>query len=149
MMKRSKRMQPVVQVAESREQLAARALGAAQGLLDQAVQQLDELKSYRDDYLRRFEQAGAAGMGAAQLGDYRHFLQKLGLAIEQQTQVIAQASQDVEAKRGLWFASRGKVRMLGTVVSRYQCEEERDDMRKEQQEQDERAQCGCRLKVLS
>ncbi len=148
MMKRSKRLQPVVQVAESREQLAARVLGVSQGLLDQAVQQLDELKSYRDNYLQRFQQAGAAGMGAAQLGDYRHFLQKLGLAIEQQTQVIAQAEQEVAAKRSLWFTSRGKVRMLGTVVSRYRCEEERDDMRKEQQEQDERAQCGVRVKIL-
>lgn len=147
-MKRSKRLKPVVHIAESREQQAARALGAAQTALDQAKQQLEELERYRADYLQRFQQAGAVGMGAAQLGDYQQFLQKLGLAIEQQGQVIAQAGQDVEAKRALWFASRGKAKMLGTVVTRYQDEEEKEALRQEQIEQDERSQRSGPREVL-
>lgn len=140
MMKRSKRLKPVVQIAESREQQAARALGAAQTTLDQARQQLEELQGYRADYLQRFQQAGAVGMGGARLGDYQQFLQKLALAIEQQGQVIAQAEQEVEARRQQWFDTRGKVQMLDTVVTRYRDEESREASRKEQLEQDERAQ---------
>ncbi len=147
-MKRSKRLKPVVDIAESREQQAARALGVAQTALDQARQQLDELKAYRQDYLQRFQQAGAIGMGAAQLGDYQQFLHKLGLAIEQQGEAVVQAEQDVEAKRALWFTSRGKAQMLGTVVARYQGEEEKEAMRQEQLEQDERSQRSGPREVL-
>ncbi len=147
-MKRSKRLKPVVQVAESREQQAARALGAAQARLAQARQQLAELQRYRDDYRQGFQQAGATGMGAARLADYQQFLHKLGQAIEQQTQQVAQATREAEAKRALWFASRGKVRMLDTVVARYQAIEEQQASRQEQREQDERAQRGGRPETL-
>lgn len=147
-MKRSKRMKPVVRVAENREQQAARALGAAQGRLAQAQQQLAELQHYRDDYRQRFQQAGATGMGAAQLADYQQFLHKLGLAIEQQSQQVAQARREVETRRTQWFTSRGKVRMLDTVVARYRAIEEQQAARQEQREQDERAQRGGRSEPL-
>jgi len=147
-MKRSKRLKPVVRVAESREQQAARALGVAQARLTQARQQLAELQHYRDDYRQRFQQAGATGMGATQLADYQQFLHKLGQAIEQQAQQVAQASREAEAKRALWFTSRGKVRMLDTVVARYQAVEERQAARQEQREQDERAQRGSQAESV-
>lgn len=147
-MKRSKRLKPVVRVAEGREQQAARALGAAQVRLGQAQQQLAELQHYRDDYWQRFQQAGATGMGAAQLEDYQQFLHKLAQAIEQQGQQIVQATQEVGAKRALWFASRGKVRMLDTVIARYQAVEEQQLARQEQQEQDERSQRGGHSEIL-
>ncbi|VAX02241.1 hypothetical protein MNBD_GAMMA20-1653 [hydrothermal vent metagenome] len=147
-MKKSRRLKPVVRVAEGREQQAARALGVAQARLGQVQQQQEELQRYRDDYRQRFQQAGAVGMGAVQLEDYQQFLHKLEQAIEQQGQQVALATQEVEAKRVLWFASRGKVRMLDTVVARYQAIEEQQVARREQREQDERSQRGGRSETL-
>ena len=147
-MKKSRRLKPVVRVAEGREQQAARALGVAQARLGQVQQQQEELQRYRDDYRQRFQQAGAVGMGAVQLDDYQQFLHKLEQAIEQQGQQVALATQEVEAKRVLWFASRGKVRMLDTVVARYQAIEEQQVARREQREQDERSQRGGRSETL-
>ncbi len=147
-MKKSRRLKPVVRVAEGREQQAARALGAARVRLGQVQQQLEELRRYHDDYRQRFQQAGATGMGAVQLADYQQFLHKLGQAIEQQGQQVAQARQEAEAKRALWFASRGKVRMLDTVVARYRAIEEQQVLRREQREQDERSQRGGRFETL-
>ncbi|MCF6362997.1 MAG: flagellar export protein FliJ [Gammaproteobacteria bacterium] len=147
-MKKSRRLKPVVRVAEGREQQAARALGVAQTRLGQVQQQQEELQRYREDYRQRFQQAGAMGMGAVQLGDYQQFLHKLEQAIEQQGQQVAQATQEVEAKRVLWFASRGKVRMLDTVVARYQAIEEQQVARREQREQDERSQHSGRSESL-
>ncbi len=147
-MKKSRRLKPVVRVAEGREQQAARALGVAQTRLRQVQQQQEELQRYRDDYRQRFQQVGAMGMGAVQLGDYQQFLHKLEQAIEQQGQQVAQATQEVEAKRVLWFASRGKVRMLDTVVARYQAIEEQQVARREQREQDERSQRSGRSEIL-
>ncbi len=139
-MKRSQRLEPVVRVAENREQQAARSLGDSQLALNQAQQRLDELENYRKEYIQRFHTTGATGMSAVQMGDYRLFLSNLSRAIEQQIGLVKQAVVTVEKQRQQWFARRGKVKMLGNVVSRFQTEEQRVADRKEQLEQDERAQ---------
>ncbi|HHI94984.1 MAG TPA: flagellar export protein FliJ [Gammaproteobacteria bacterium] len=139
-MKRSQRLAPVVKVAENREQQAARSLGDSQSALNQAQQRLDELKNYREEYIQRFHANGAVGMSAVQMGDYRLFLSNLSRAIEQQTALVQQAAAVVEEQRQKWFTRRGKVKMLGNVVSRFQADEQRVVDRKEQLEQDERAQ---------
>ena len=124
-MKRSKRLEPVVRVAENRKQQAAKALGESQSALQQAEQRLDELKNYREEYIRRFHTNGAQGMSAVQMGDYRLFLSNLSRAIEQQVELVNQAA---------------AVKMLDKVVSRFQADEQRIVDKKEQLEQDERAQ---------
>ena len=139
-MKRSQRLEPVVKVAENREQQAARSLGDSQSALNQAEQRLNELKGYREEYIQRFHANGATGMSAVQMGDYRLFLSNLSRAIEQQTGLVQQAIAVVEQQRQQWFSRRGKVKMLGNVVSRFQTDEQRVVDRKEQLEQDERAQ---------
>ncbi len=139
-MKRSQRLEPVVRVAENREQQAARSLGDSQSALNQAQQRLNELKNYREEYIQRFHTTGAVGMSAMQMGDYRLFLSNLSRAIEQQAGLVEQAAAVVEQQRQQWFTRRGKVKMLGNVVARFQTEEQRVVDRKEQLEQDERAQ---------
>jgi flagellar FliJ protein len=139
-MKRSKRFKPVVKVAENHEQEAARVLGSAQQVLGQAEQRLAELENYRQEYISRFHTTGATGMSAAQMMDYRAFLVKLDQAIVEQGRVVKQAAAHVEQQRQEWFTRRGKVKMLDTVVARYQADERRDADRKEQGDQDERAQ---------
>lgn len=139
-MKRSQRLKPVVKVAENREQQAARALGDSQSAFAQAEQRLAELKQYREEYIQRFHTNGAAGMSAVQMGDYRLFLSNLSNAIEQQVEQVKQAASVVDQQRQQWFARRGKVKMLDNVVSRFQADEQRIVDRKEQLEQDERAQ---------
>jgi len=139
-MKRSQRLDPVVKVAENREQQAARALGDSQLVFTQAEQRLAELKNYREEYIQRFHTNGAAGMSAVQMEDYRLFLSNLSNAIEQQVALVKQAASVVEQQRQQWFDRRGKVKMLGNVVSRFQADERRIVDRKEQREQDEHAQ---------
>ena len=127
-------------MAENREQAAARLLGEAQTALTEAQQRLGELEGYREDYIKRFHVTGSVGMSAAQMLDYRAFLVKLDQAIAAQGGVVEQAADLVERQRQEWFTQRGKVKMLDTVVARYQADEQRDADRKEQGDQDERAQ---------
>ena len=127
-------------MAENREQAAARLLGEAQTALTEAQQRLGELEGYREDYIKRFHVTGSVGMSAAQMLDYRAFLVKLDQAIAAQGGVVEQAVDLVERQRQEWFTQRGKVKMLDTVVARYQADEQRDADRKEQGDQDERAQ---------
>lgn len=139
-MKRSKRLGPVVKVAENQKQQAAKALGDSQLALQRAEQRLTELKDYREEYIRRFHANGALGMSAVQMGDYRLFLSNLSRAIEQQVGLVEQAVAVVEQQRQQWFSRRTKVKMLDNVVSRFQADEQRIVDKKEQSEQDERAQ---------
>ncbi len=139
-MTRSKRMTPVVKVAENREQVAARILGEAQQRLSLQERRLDELVSYRDQYAEQFQQSSGMGMGAARLQDYRVFLARLHAAIEQQQRVIAHCRQDCERQRRNWMSTRTRTQALGKVVERYQREERRADERREQHDTDERAQ---------
>jgi len=139
-MKRSQRFEPVVKVAENREQEAARGLGRAQTTFAEAQQRLTELEAYREEYIKRFHSTGAVGMSAAQMMDYRAFMVKLDQAIAEQGVVVEQATHRVEQQRQEWFNRRGKVKMLDTVVARYQTDERRDADRKEQGDQDERNQ---------
>lgn len=138
--KRSQRLEPVVKLAENEEQQAALALGDAQSSLAQAEERLEELRSYREEYINRFHANGAVGMSAVQMGDYRLFLSNLSRAIEQQTELVEQAAAVVEQQRQQWFSQRGKVKVLDNVVSRYQADEQRVLEKKEQREQDEHAQ---------
>ena len=66
-MTRSKRMTPVVKVAENREQAAARVLGEARQRLEQQQRKLDELITYRDQYSQEFQQRSGQGMGVARI----------------------------------------------------------------------------------
>lgn len=139
-MKRSRRLEPVVKVAENHEQEAAKALGESQTALTQAQQRLSELEHYREEYLKRFHSAGAVGMSAAQMADYRLFLANLDGAIEEQGRVVERAAAVVEQHRQAWFSRRGKVKVLDNVVARYQADERREADRKEQGDQDDRTQ---------
>ena len=139
-MTRSKRMRPVQQLAQSREQKAVQKLGQSQQYLQAQQARLEELRAYRDQYGRDFEASGGDGLGATRVQDYRIFLSRLGEAVRQQEAVIAQCCARHEQTRRQWMESRGKSRAVDKLVDRYCLEENKQLDRKEQKEQDDRAQ---------
>ena len=139
-MTRSKRMQPVQQLAQSREKQAAQRFGESQQYLQAQQAKLEELRAYRDQYTRDFEASGGAGLGAARMRDYRIFLNRLSEAIRQQEAVIAQCCAQHQQSRQRWLDSRGRSRALEKLVDQYRQEEHKSQDRKEQKEQDDRTQ---------
>jgi flagellar FliJ protein len=139
-MTRSKRMQPVQRVVQSREQAAVQKLGQSQQYLEAQKAKLAELRAYRDQYARDFAASSVTGLDAARMQDYRAFLNRLGEAIRQQEAVIAQCCAQHEQTRQQWIETRCHSQAIEKVVDRYRQEEHRQQDRKEQQEQDERAQ---------
>lgn len=137
-MTRSKRMQPVQRVAKNREQNAVQELGQSQQNLDAQRARLEELRAYRDQYARDFEQSGGSGLGAARVRDYRIFLNRLGEAIRQQENLIEQCCSQHQQTRRQWLETRSHSQAIDKVVHRYRREEHRRQERREQQEQDER-----------
>jgi flagellar FliJ protein len=133
-------MKPVQRVAQGREAAAVRKLGQSQQYLDAQMARLEELQAYRDQYARDFEASAGGGLDALRIQDYRMFLNRLGEAIRQQEALIQQCIAHHEDSRKAWVESRSHSQAIEKVVDRYQVEERRQRDRKEQLEQDERAQ---------
>ena len=137
-MTRSKRMQPVAQVAESRQQEAARLLGERQRVLEEELHRLDQLQEYRGEYARKFED-GAEWTGL-HVREYRVFLARLNQAIEEQAARVERVRADLEQSRGHWTRCRVHRDAVDKAVDRLQADERRQEDRREQAESDELGQ---------
>lgn len=138
--KRSERLKPVTRYNENREQHAANEYGKAQRELDFAVEKLQQLEIYREEYARQFIDAGAGrGWNATRAQDYQLFLQNLDKAMAQQKAAIEQLQLTADLKKRQWLAARSRTQAVQTVVDRYQVKEKLEAEKKEQKEQDDRS----------
>lgn len=138
-MTRSKRMQPVVNVAATKEQEAARQLGECQREIDARNARLTELLAYQAEYAQRFEASGGQGLDTARIQDYRMFLARLNDAISQQRRLVEVARLEYEKKRTHWLGARQHAHAIDKVVERFKREEDRSQGRREQADTDEHA----------
>lgn len=139
-MVQSKRLKPVHRVAESREQTAARELGASRRHLNEQEERLNELRRYHTEYLERFHTAAKVGMSALQLQEYRAFLAKLERAIREQETVIANSRDVQEFKKDNWQQKHVRTQVLGNVIDRYKQAETKAEDKREQKESDDHSQ---------
>lgn len=141
MSRRIKRLEPVRRLRQFNERDAARRLGEEQRALADQQQRLDELLNYREDYLRRYQSVLSSGqLGGQPLQEYRVFLERLDQAIVQQRQLIERGEQACLRSRDEWLSTRTDVRAIDKVVERRRLMLERQRLRREQSESDERAQ---------
>ncbi len=139
-MTRSERLRPLAQVADRKQHDAALAFKKSQEELAGYQRRLVEMRGYREEYVQRFHDTGNAGMNADQMKDYRAFLGKLHEAIRQLENLIATTSKNCESRKEDWVARRTRYKSVEKVVSRYLVEEQRDVLRREDRESDERTQ---------
>ena len=136
---RSKQFKPVVDHAHHLEQEAARALGEANQRVAAALNQLDQLGRYRDEYLQQFHALSErGGVDPGRLRDFQAFLAKLNDALTQQQQALESARQQREEVRRFWLAKRGRSKALDSVLHRYIEEEIYLETKREQRETDDR-----------
>lgn len=135
-MTRSKRMEPVARLAANRQMDAVRVMGERQQSLDEQLRRLDELNAYRDEYARRFED-GTQSMVGLNVRDYRLFLSRLNIAIEQQAVEVERARAAFEESRGAWRESRVHRDAVQKAIDRFQVEERHQAERNEQSDNDE------------
>ena len=136
-MSRSKRLHPVIKLAEKAEQEALTALGQANASWHHDKTQLDDLHQYKADYLQRFRQGEMLMLSAQKMMDLRAFLEQLDQAIKAQQLQVEQSYSVVEYQKGLWMQKRTKTQALQLLVERYQGEELAIALRKEQRDNDE------------
>lgn len=136
-MSRSDRMQPIKDLADSRERDAGASVAAARQLLEEREKQLEQLQNYRADYAARAASQGAAD--AVRLQNYHAFLGRLADAVRQQEDLVAAARLELERVSTTWQERRIEAASLGKVVDRLATAERRTTERREQRDTDEQA----------
>ena len=111
-MKKSQRLQPVQQIALHYERKAAMELGAARADFGAKVAKLEELNTYRTEYLAKFSNDGKNAMQADRMQGFQVFLDNLAKAIEEQKKIIYLSEQLVAKKFTNWQEYRTKLKML-------------------------------------
>lgn len=138
-MKRSQRLRQIAEMAGSGEQDAGRDLAAARRQRDGERRQLEQLQEFLGEYRRRFETAAATGIGAGQLGNFRAFLTNLETSVGQQQAAVVSGDARVASAYQRWLAAYQRVQALEKVAANQAVTEVRDQARREQAQQDDRA----------
>jgi flagellar FliJ protein len=136
-MMKSKRFEPIREIASTSAKDLSRAMGEAGRKVAELEGKVQQLQSYRDDYVRNSQAAGA--IDAVKLQNYRMFLDRLGEALRQQSQQLDVARAEYEKRRVLWSEKRIEAESLGRVVDKFRKEERHAADQREQREGDDAA----------
>ena len=138
-MKKSQRIKTIVDIKATQEKTALEVLGVVQGKFLNMQTQIEGLRNYRKEYQDRFDQMGSKGTHVAQLLEFRSFIDKLDKAIIGQEQVLNSMEAELKAKRKVWEELHHKTQSLQKVCDSALVVEMKQEAKREQQEQDERA----------
>ncbi|MDI1230935.1 MAG: flagellar export protein FliJ [Methylobacter sp.] len=138
-MKKSQRIKTIVDIKATQEKNALEVQGAVQRKLLAMQTQVDGLKNYRQEYQDRFDLLGSQGVNIARLLEFRSFIDKLDKAIIGQEQVLSSIEADLMVKRKVWEGLHHKTQSLQKVCDSALVAEMKQEAKREQLEQDERA----------
>jgi flagellar protein FliJ len=138
MVMKSKRFKPIQEIASSSANELSRAMAEAGRRVADLERQLEQLKSYRDEYVRNSTE-GRGAMDAVKLQNYRSFLERLGEALRQHLKNLDAARAEYERRRSQWSEKRVEAESLGRAVERFRREEQHAADRHEQREGDDAA----------
>lgn len=122
-MKRSQRMQKLVDIEIQQSQHLIGQFKADQDALKKQQSAMANLVTYRDEYATRFKQTGGSGVSAFQYHDFSCFLLKLDDAISQQSVVLKQCEDNLRSSREAWQASHQRIDALQQVTDQSQASE--------------------------
>ena len=140
MTRRTKRLEPVDQLARSAERDCARRLAGVQQRLAEAERRLAELERYREEYHQAFNARARSGLQARGLREYQAFIARLDEALAQQRGSLEQLRAEQAQEHGRWQSAEVRSSAVGKVIEKARREERQVEDRRLQRELDERAQ---------
>jgi flagellar protein FliJ len=135
---KSKRFEPIHQIASTSARDLSRVMGDAGRKVAELERQLEQLQTYRDEYVRNSTPSPGA-MDAVKLQNFRSFLERLGEALTQHHQALDLARKEFDKRRAQWSEKRIEAESLNRVVDRFRQEERNAADRREQREGDDAA----------
>ena len=139
-MNRSTRLEPIARLADQRQEGAARSLREVQAELTRYGERLQDLQSYRADYVARLQTAGKTGISADYIKRFLGFLAQIDEGIRQLESLIALSRGRCDQRREEWLSARARFRALDEVITRCRSDEAQERLQREQRESDERGQ---------
>ena len=136
-MSRSRKLNPVIDVARKASETELIKLGETNALLQQDQNQLEDLVGYRQEYLNRFRQDDPTLMSAKKALDLRAFLAQLDQAIHAQQVQVSQSQTRVQHQQKNWLEAKNKEQAIDALMARYKVDELQQQQRHEQRENDE------------
>lgn len=100
--------------------------------------QLEQLKTYRDDYVTN-STGGRGAMDAVKLQNYRSFIDRLGEVLRLHLVKLDKARAEYEKRRLQWSEKRIEAESLSRVIDRFRKEEQHATEQREQRESDDAA----------
>ncbi len=138
-MKKSQRIQLIVDIKAKHEQNSLTALVEFQQKRQLAEQQLEHLKHYRQEYIDKFSTRSGAGIGIQTLLEFRSFIDKLDIAIAGQVKTVQQCLAEETRKRQVWEGLHQQTESLQKVCAKFSSAEAHLENKREQLESDDRA----------
>ena len=130
-------LQPLVHLAQQKNDAATRKLGKLNQHHQTAQDKLDALQQYRKDYQAKFQEAMQGGMEPVDLRNFQDFINRLEQAIQQQQGVIENAKKGVQTGRNELMDTRRKMKSFDTLALRHVEAEMKLEAKSEQRIQDE------------
>ena len=137
-MKRSQRMQKLVDIETQQSQPVVARFKTDQVSLRQAEEALGNLLTYREEYTAKFKAQGNAGVSAFRIHDFYCFLQKLDDATVQQRQVLVNLAQQLEHSRLAWQHAHQRIEALQQVTDQSDQQEKALARKQSQRQLEER-----------
>ena len=136
-MNKSFSLQPIMNLAQYKNDSATRNLGQLNKQQQSAQQKLDTLLGYRKDYQARLQDASRGGMDQAELSNFQHFINKLDEAISHQLEAVEQSRMSTQAGRSEFNITQRKLKSFDTLQQRHFKEQKRAANLSEQKTLDE------------
>lgn len=138
-MKKSQRLQVIVDLKAREEKKYLEALGLRQAQKQQKETQLNNLIKYRQDYLDKNAEHLKRGLPVLQLIEFKAFLDKMDKAIEGEKQALENIAKQANKLRMQWEKAHLNTKNIGKIQLKAEVTEHKEIEKKEQLETDERA----------
>jgi flagellar protein FliJ len=134
MMKKSRRMQILVDLAKRKEDAAAQQLARDKAKVQHDLQKLDELREYAGQYE---SERNLLGLSAYLTTNYQHFVNRVQQAIVQQEAAVGRAEQQADMSMRRWLQTRSKTKSMDWLKEKNHKAELAVEVKQEQRQSDE------------
>lgn len=132
-------LQPLLDLAQTRTDEAARKLGELIAGERSVEQKLKQLEDYRQEYHERFMQAVRDGIGPEAWRNFTAFIGRLDDAIAMQRGIVERSRAQTAQGQQSWLDQRNRLKAFDTLSQRHQAGVSRSEAKQEQKLTDEHA----------
>ncbi|HCI53392.1 MAG TPA: flagellar export protein FliJ [Gallionella sp.] len=143
------RLQPLLNLAQIKNESATKRLGELNKLQHDSEVQLETLRQYRRDYQERMQTASQQGVDPIVLRNFQQFIYKLDAAIVQQLKAVEQNRLSTQAGLNDYGGTQRKLKSFDTLQQRHIESELKIEAKQEQKAMDEHSGRVTAYKMLN